>query len=127
MEFTSLSARIYKVQLEFLRKAAKVLSKRENQDISSGEFARRASLKYAEEILGEKQPEAPPFVKGRKTAASQVASKLGVDRRTWERAIIDAAAKAALVSLEEDSGPKRRSDIGGLVPPAPVRRRTKTG
>jgi hypothetical protein len=108
--------------LEFLTKAAKKLG-----DISIGEFARRASLEAAERILGEKAPVCPPFTKGRKTAASQVATKLGVDRRTWERAVIDAAAKHALQSLEDDSGPKRKSDIGGLVPPAPVRRRSKTG
>jgi hypothetical protein len=124
MEYTSLSARIYKIQLDFLKKAAKVLGKSQEREVSIGDFVRLASLEYAEKLLGEKQPVCPPFTKGRKTAAAVVASALGMDRRAWERGIIEAATKHALSAMGETTN--RKSDIGGLAPQI-ARRRSKTG
>lgn len=124
MDYTSVSARVWKDQYDIIAKAAKSLG------ISIGEYVRSKIMPHAFKDSGMKPREFPPFVRGRPTPANQVAARLGIPRKQLEKAWIDRMATLALKEFteegDEDEEPDRRagSDFRALTPP-PKKRQTQ--
>jgi hypothetical protein len=134
MEFTQISARIWKEQLEIIEKAAEKLSNKLGEKISVAEYVRRKIMPHAFADAGVPPKEFPPFQHGKHGLASHVAAKLGMPRLAWERAILERAAAAALKELNEEEPPsdrevpRTRSDSRALSPQGgmPVAKKRQT-
>jgi hypothetical protein len=132
VEFTQLSARVWKEQMEFIDKAARKLR------ISAAEFVRRTVLPEAAKVLGVKMPDWPPFVHGRGGALAQLAGKATRNvREAWldrleALALKDPeAVKAILRDIDEEEAPqtpRTRSDSRQLSPQGgmPVAKKRQT-
>lgn len=123
MKYTSLSARVWKEQYDIIAKAAK------NVGVSIGEYIRRKVMPHAFKDSGVPPKKFPPFVRGAPKAAASLSGKaaamLGVERKAWEKAILEHAAQAALSRMldeddDEPDRPKSNSEFRALTPPPPV-------
>lgn len=124
MDYTSFSVRVWKEQLEFLKKAARAESERRGREITVAEFARLHVLPAAAKVLGVQLPDWPPFIRGKRPGdenITKLAKEMGIPvkdlKKAWLEKLAEQVSKKFLADDEEPASDRQQPLKSGLTPP----------